>query len=258
MPYKEEKIFIDPEGGDYLLWRYIDFTKLVSLLQKQSLFFPSVRTLREIDPWEGKWPKKSLLNIEEGYGLQKKELDLEGDDDITEITKTATEGGINSTFINCWHYNNNESAALWRLYLKSNEGICIRSNLASFKKSFDKFDVNVNCGKVNYIDYGKEDLYDNEFSPNLVIVNLPLIFKREIYKHEIEYRAIIKIEKEKHNVYDMTEKGVFVPVLLELLIDEIVVAPASPKWFLELVKDMVKNFNLEKNVRRSIVDDRPY
>ena len=39
---------------DTVLWRYMDFTKFVSLLEKSALFFPRADKLG--DPFEGYWP----------------------------------------------------------------------------------------------------------------------------------------------------------------------------------------------------------
>jgi hypothetical protein len=60
MPYEEHPVFIDPKGKDLKLWRYMDFTKFISLIKSNSLFFPTTRILTKIDPWEGSWLKKEL------------------------------------------------------------------------------------------------------------------------------------------------------------------------------------------------------
>ena len=37
--------------------------------------------------------------------------------------------------INCWHMNDHESAAMWKLYLKSNEGIAVQSTYETLRDS---------------------------------------------------------------------------------------------------------------------------
>jgi|WetSurMetagenome_2_1015567.scaffolds.fasta_scaffold19382_1 hypothetical protein len=59
MAYEEHPLFTDPYEPNVKLWRYMDFTKLVSILLKEKLFFPIARTLQKINPWEGKYPKKN-------------------------------------------------------------------------------------------------------------------------------------------------------------------------------------------------------
>jgi hypothetical protein len=56
----------------------------------------------------------------------------------------------------------------------------------------------------------------------------------------------------------MTNNGVYIPVNLDSLIEEIIVAPGCPDWFLELVKREVEENNINKTVKRSVVDDEPY
>ena len=52
--YKESP-YCDPLPDDAVLWRYMDFTKFVSLLEKSSLFFARADKLE--DPFEGYLPR---------------------------------------------------------------------------------------------------------------------------------------------------------------------------------------------------------
>lgn len=51
--------FIQPKDGSIKIWRYIDFTKLVSMLSTQSLYF--TRSDKLGDPFEGSYPKINVL-----------------------------------------------------------------------------------------------------------------------------------------------------------------------------------------------------
>ena len=48
--YKEHRA-CNPPSSDAILWRYMDFTKYVSLLEKRALFFARADKLE--DPFEG-------------------------------------------------------------------------------------------------------------------------------------------------------------------------------------------------------------
>ena len=50
----KEHEYLDIPPDDVVLWRYMDFTKFVSLLEKSALFFPRADKLG--DPFEGYWP----------------------------------------------------------------------------------------------------------------------------------------------------------------------------------------------------------
>ena len=87
------------------------------------------------------------------------------------------------TAINCWHLNSHESAAMWVLYLKSNEGIAVQS---TYRKLLDSLvdEREIFIGKVNYIDYDNEIFLDRN-------ALAPLVYKRKSFEHEREVRAII-------------------------------------------------------------------
>jgi hypothetical protein len=54
MPYQRHQVFKQPRKKDTVIWRYLEFTKFVSLLDSKSLFFQeptdSVMLLREALP----------------------------------------------------------------------------------------------------------------------------------------------------------------------------------------------------------------
>jgi len=55
-----------PKNENATIWRYMDFTKFVSLLDRRELFFS--RTDRLGDPFEGSCPRKNLVARAEIYG----------------------------------------------------------------------------------------------------------------------------------------------------------------------------------------------
>src|SRR5687767_6342526 len=100
------------------IWKYTDFTKFVEMLSSGSLFFCRADLLG--DNFEGSLPtqnhdKKSAFWDESLKDNKHKDLIIQN------LSKKMRE-----TFaVNCWHQNDYESAAMWKLYLKSNEGIAI-------------------------------------------------------------------------------------------------------------------------------------
>ena len=55
--YEEHPEFHSPPS-EAVLWRYMDFTKFVSLLDRQALFF--ARSDKLGDPFEGSFPRGNL------------------------------------------------------------------------------------------------------------------------------------------------------------------------------------------------------
>jgi hypothetical protein len=63
------------------------------------------------------------------------------------------------------------------------------------------------------------------------------------------------IEAEVRNV--SYGPGVYIPVDVQRLIDEIYVSPGSPDWFLELIQSVCAKFALNRSPRRSDVLSSP-
>jgi hypothetical protein len=91
-----------------VLWRYMDLEKFRSFLENQALFF--CRADKFSDPFEGSLPRIEYESRNAWAGK-----DTQAIIDKHKYLKR-------SFIVNCWHINNNESDAMWRLYLKDNEG----------------------------------------------------------------------------------------------------------------------------------------
>jgi hypothetical protein len=245
--YKEHPvIFEKPVSNNAKIWRYLDFTKFVSLLDKSALFFSRADKLG--DPFEGSYPK---ANVELRPQVYKDKVPPDVINHAPEFNKLL----VKHTFINCWHLNRYESAAMWKLYLKSNEGIAIRSTFSRLKSCLNAEKRDIFIGKVQYVDYEKDLLSE-------VHTLLPFVHKRKSFAHEHELRALIQEFRYKRNgEIDWSkppfDEGIYIKVNLETLIDKIYLAPTSPKWLVELVKSVTGLYKLNKEVLQSTLDDVP-
>lgn len=99
--YQENPACEKPEDENVKIWRYLDFTNFVSLLDKGALFF--VRADRLLDKFEGSYPK---LNIDlrpvkiKMAGFPEKAI-KQFQNQLPEIHKQFRRYAI----INCWHIN---------------------------------------------------------------------------------------------------------------------------------------------------------
>ncbi len=225
--------------GDTIIWRYVDFTKFISYLEKKALFF--VRSDQLSDRYEGKF-------TEADANLWAEKLK----------PKTKLNMMEKSVNISSWHINDSESAAMWEICLQSNEGVAIKSTFKRLKDSFflHKED-NIYIGKVNYIDYSTDTI------PKGNIFN-SFLYKRKAFEHERELRAVIlKFAPQeeitgKHILYvDPKWFGIHVKTDLDILIDKIVVSPNVPDWFIELVRSIVKKYELYKKIEQSELSKEP-
>jgi len=243
--YEEHPIFIAPEDPDVKIWRYMSLSKLISMISSESLFF--TRADRFEDKYEGSYSHANIEWRSQVYAKIPEKMRTQ----MSEFSKNM----LRYTVINCWHMNENESAAMWKLYCSSDEGVAIQSTYRRLISSFDDDpDDSIYVGKVNYIDYNTEWLPEgNSF--------YPFIHKRKSFEHERELRAVIQKLPTSKNGLDFTKElftfGKNVKINLNTLIENIFVAPTSTSWFTKVVMDTIANFPLDKPVLFSDLSKDP-
>lgn len=141
MPYEPHHSVTPPPKGAKL-WRYMDFTKLVSLLDKRSLFFSRADLLG--DPFEGSFSRKTVEARQQGDFPQI----------AWDILSAIHRRHIRDTYVNCWHMSDHESAAMWKLYLAS-DGVAIQSSFERLVESLQESTQKIWIGKVTYVGLSK-------------------------------------------------------------------------------------------------------
>ncbi len=246
--YEANPIFVQPDREDVRVWRYMDFTKFVSLIESRCLYF--TRADKFDDPFEGSWPK---INID-ALHLPFPDITQETQEAYIASMKSMNQNFPKFHAINCWHMNEHESAAMWKLYLKSNEGIAIQSTYRKLRESIID-DETIHLGVVKYIDYEKEwiDTTNNFLSP--------FAHKRKSFEHEREVRALLTkfpTSKDGINISQETiAHGVKIRVNVELLIEKIYVAPSAPGWLSGLVNSVSERYGYKFEVVHSKLDEQP-
>ncbi len=215
----------------------MDFTKFLNLLDKSALFFTRVDKLD--DPFEGSCPEKVIKFYERKWDSKYPE------GFFTHLNKF--------TAVNCWHLNEYESAAMWKMYLKSNEGIAVQSTFKRLRDSLRDKKHDILIGRVRYIDY------DKLAEPENILLH-PVIHKRKVFQHEHELRAVLQKPPPPKRFFSTSTTigdGIYVPVDLDILIDKIHLAPISPAWQFELLKSVMGKYQIDKAIIQSSMDDKP-
>ena len=222
--YKSHPVFRPPLRST-LLWKYVDFTKFISILEQGALFFSTPENFP--DPFEGHYPLNNLNGLSE-----------ESAKGLARVTKDLRK----VVLVDCWHWNQFESAAMWNLYSEWERGIAIQTTVGAFQKSLTGPE-DVFVGKVKYIDYDTQEIDRH----NALI---PYLTKRKSFAHEREVRALsLPLEPQ--------QEGRYHEVNLELLIRKVIVAPKSPDWFLDLVQAVLDRYGLTAPVNRSPLAEPP-
>jgi hypothetical protein len=243
MPYQTHPAFIEPKDRNARLWRYMDLARLLSVIDAGALFFPSVAMLSEMDPYEGE-PALARIRAAQARGAD-------------ELRKLRLQRDVfkHLNFFNCWHMNDGESDAMWKLYVKGSEGVAIQSTVGRVISSFASCSDTVYMGAVKYVNHA------TLAAPTGTPFGFSdYIFKRLAFQHEQEvrlgtYRADVRTEffdecgllktpapevRAEDVLLFPGRKGVYVGADVSVLIERVVVSPFSPVWFSDLVVSLSK------------------
>jgi hypothetical protein len=208
-----------PEDRDASLWRFMDFTKYVAMLDARAIYFS--RADRFSDPFEGTYARPNRLPA-----------------------RATPQQGV---YVNCWHRNPHESAAMWRIYLKSDEGVALEASYARLVDAFEEADETLHIGQVRYLDYERQRVPEKHDLD-------PFLCKRKSFDFEREVRVLWRAG-------DDAGEGRYIGVDLERLLGRVVVSPAAEPWFTELVRSVTTRYGVEIPVEESELardpDDEP-
>lgn len=142
--------------------------------------------------------------------------------------------------------NEAESAAMWKLYSKSSDAVCVRTDYATLASVLPD---DAYMGIIKYIDYNSDVIRaDHLFDPYLI--------KRRSFAHEREARAIIL------DLKALLGSSVPAPIRevavdVDRLIKAIYVSPDAPDWFREVVGNLTNKYELAVPVQHSEMNSKP-
>lgn len=244
------------------LWRYMDFSKFVDLILSEKIYLSSLKGFEDV--YEGyisnphRQKNADYVNTMSNWlGYSNNPISL---NDVPKDNNL-----VYFAYANCWHNNKFESAAMWKLYARTNEAIAIKTNLGRLIDSVKpasplKEEGILIVKKMYYVDLDDEESFPDDYNPLQPIS--PLFVKRKSFEHENEIRLSyiknnnifpschpeekIKFENmSKKELEEISKNGVSVDVDLKNLIEKIYIAPDAPSWFFEMVKTFLAKLNLK-------------
>jgi hypothetical protein len=126
--------------------------------------------------------------------------------------------------ISCWHREEYESDAMWKLYAEQSKGVAICTTADRMRTAIKPFRLQPA--------YGIEDLwagavsYHDLMTARLRPLGKTIYFsKHRAFSWEKEFRLLISLEMASEFVPDVPAGGIEVPVDLDALIDHIMLGP---------------------------------
>ena len=235
-----------PKDYNISVWRYMNLKRFEYLLKTESLYFARADMFE--DDFEGSLTQPAYTGF-----LINCDVDVQYEDGtvgkMSEWISNDVKAFRTQTYINCWHMNERESDAMWKLYASSKKSIAIKTTYKCLAESLPN---DAHLGMVRYIDYNK-----NHFPFNSLI--LQFFHKRKEFEHDKEVRAVItkgppmtrKIKKPTGN------DGLPIKVDVFKLIKKIVVAPKSSDEIYSEIQTLLKNHGFKLRVDRSSLEEKP-
>jgi hypothetical protein len=224
-------------SGDTKIWRYMSLDKFIDLISTEQLFFSPTASYIESDPFEGYLP-------------------VVGMDALKEISPGLAQNGLLKPFVyklakgmmaSCWHINEGESEAMWRLYSDNKKGIAVQSTVGSLNSALqrDQIDETIWISKVKYIDF-----FDRNLKPSDCVIdgNLAMsLLKRKSYEHENELRAFITPKLNLENIHTFQPTPKRIDIHLSDLIKQVVISPLSNEPFVSSVKSICTQYRISES-----------
>jgi hypothetical protein len=222
------------------IWRYMTFARFRSVIESKALFF--ARADQFDDWWEGVQSPKGreiYLNLHRLI-----------DPGTFEETTLAMRRMREFVVLNCWHANEYESDAMWRLYGPDGKSVAIRSTIGRLKLALAPAPEPVLIGDVRYIDYDRQPFPGSD-------AMTPFFRKRMHFEHEREVRAVHWLCPGSDGfgmAVSPVTTGMYIETDLSVLIDRIYVAPRSTVDVRSGVKELCDRLSFPVKISNSELD----
>jgi hypothetical protein len=232
----QRRIMVDDQlRRDTVLWRYLDAAKLFDFFENSTLFF--CRADHFSDKFEGAFTPSLRQQISDAYARGEIDFSYE------QFKRRMRE----SVFINCWHRNQDDSAAMWALYGKSDCAVALTTTVGQLAGTLEGIEEDhaISIARVDYVKHWSDPKLD--VSPDYTRI---FTYKTKAYEYEKEVRVII--DRTGHPlVPELLQTGLCVPIDARGLLRSIVIAPDAPPWFEKLVRQSALRYGIQAPVRRS-------
>ncbi len=239
------------------LWRYMDFAKFTALLAQRGLYFPRADTFEDafegaagLISRRGDWDRfylnffreavRTVPGSDAGILMSDELIEKDARRLLGDLSRAALEA--RTRLVSCWHANDGESEALWRLYSPPNTiGVAVQTTVDALWNVLADHPSGV-VGRIHYLNY----------SQTFASLNDRIFFKRKSLGHESEVRAVLPNNRET------PIRGQLVACDLKNLIFRVVVSPFSPNWFSDVLRETIARYGYDLPVQTSELLEQPF
>lgn len=229
----------DPSLADNLkLWRYMDLTKLISLLDKEAIWL--ARTDTFADKQEGFFPDEMQARLEQVFETMKESPSVVKDSaDFRDCL-------LKNTFISCWHKNADENLVMWEVFGRSKDAVAIQTSVGMLKHSVNSSSLQGHSLLLKPVQYQRGDEVKGILSYEECFFR-----KRPHFRFEQEVRISLDTYNPAHPKRD-TPRGHYLPVFLANLVEAIYIHPDCDSLFADVVNSVATRYGLRANVKRGV------
>ena len=251
------------------IWRYMSLDKFIDLLSTKSLYMSPVTAFKKSDPYEGQeHPQVAQLwadifgPFEEDFAKVVRQMEILSIGNSVDMEAfAALKSRIDhmpeerdrigckmrhSVRGCCWHANDGESEAMWKIYGDSGKSVAIVSTVGALASSLlaDGIEEVIDIVPVKYLDFRLKYLPAKlkDFKGRITVT------KRVAYEHEREIRLTIRPAPKDPREWQRENFGLPNPIRLPVntgeLIQEIQISPYTFEPFASSVKTVCKIFGI--------------
>lgn len=179
---------------DLLLWRYLDFPRLYSLVRNKALYFTPGYVLRDLEPYELRAPVR-LVESNRSEWIRAYEQQFPGDTEGSRLFDSTLALSEDSLLyglgFSCWHINEVENNGLWQVFVP-NGGVAIKTSLGRLKNSLDCRKRYISADTVEYIDHRISG-----YQPHPSAIGFEQIYhKATFFEYEKEFRLAYRFDRD--------------------------------------------------------------
>jgi hypothetical protein len=234
--------FVTVAGPNTTLWHYMSFSKLLQMLQSQSIWFSRVDQLIKADPYEGSLPfavGNSRWGEEREAAIEKKHRMAKGSySQMRDMQMRVFELERKRTFVSCWHSGATDNDAMWRLYGAEKDGsVCVKTTVSRMARTLP---TGIRVGRVDYVNY-------DESWPGQSNIYVPFFRKRTCFQHENEVRFLFNSTMDQLDARMPGQEDPGCPIRFDPqdTFTNIFVSPTAPDWFRAVVETATLELGLD-------------